>query len=155
MGQPLTPLVLLTDESIRDPVGTVGRVQAELRRANVPVNVEASVLNSVLLLGALRHEARLIDELQRSISMSIDLRESYYYQKILSEGEQKGRQEGLQEGRLEEARSILLRLTAKKLGTPTEEIERAFRELTDRERVQRMMDRAYEATTWEDLLSTP
>jgi hypothetical protein len=141
-GLGLAPLVLLTDESARDPIGTVGRVQAELRRVELPANVEASLLNSLFLLGALRHERDQIRELFRRVAMSIDLRESSYYQMILDEG------------RMVEAQNTLLRLAGKKFGAVPAPVEAAVRGLTDRERIERMTDRIFEAADWDDLLAT-
>ena len=75
--------------------------------------------------------------------MSIDLRESSYYQMILDEG------------RLEGTQDVLLRLAAKKFGPVPAATETAVRALTDRERLERMIERVYDATSWDDLLATP
>lgn len=83
--------------------------------------------------------------------MSIDLRDTPIYQMILGEGQVEGRQEG----RLIEARDLLLRLAGKKFGPPTEAVEVVVRGLTDRERLERMTDRLFDATGWDDLLATP
>jgi hypothetical protein len=79
--------------------------------------------------------------------MSIDLRESSYYQMIVDEGRQ--------EGRLVEAQNVVLRLAGKKFGNLPPTAEGAVRALADRERLERMADRLFEATTWDDLLATP
>ena len=80
--------------------------------------------------------------------MSIDLRESSYYQMILDEGRQ--------EGQLVEAQNTLLRLAGKKFNAPAPApAEVAVRTLTDRERLERMIDRILDATSWDDLLATP
>jgi len=150
-GLGLAPLVLLTDESARDPTGTVDRVETELRQAGAGGNVAVSVFNSLLLLGGMRHGRDLIDELRRRISMSIDLRESSYHQIVLDEG----RQEGELKGRLVEAQSVILRLAGKKFGSLPSTAEGAVRALTDRERLERMTDRIFDASTWDDLLATP
>lgn len=166
-GLGLIPLVLLTDEAARNPMTTLAAVQSELQQSGVPVNVEKGVYNSLLLLGGLRHDQAVIGELERRIAMSIDLRESSYYQKVLSEGRQEGekhgrqegekhgRQEGEREGRLVEARDLLLRLAGRKFGETPATAEAAVRALSDRERLERMTDRVLDATTWDDLLATP
>ncbi len=75
------------------------------------------------ILAGLRFDKTLIRHVFREGIM----RESVIYQEILQEGEQvgeqRGRTEGMTEGRTEEARSLILRQLARRVGTPPANVE--------------------------------
>lgn len=64
-------------------------------------------------------------------------------------------QEILQEGRIMCAQKVLLRLGMKGFGAPLPEIQTAIADMTDLDRLDRILDRVFEATSWADLLATP
>jgi hypothetical protein len=74
------------------------------------------------------------------------MRESSGYQLILDEGRE--------EGALREARKLLLRLGRRKFGAPEPAVEAAVQAITDLDRLERMSDRMFDATSWQDLLAT-
>ena len=80
-------------------------------------------------------------------SLGQAMRESWAYQEILAEGEARGR--------ADEARRVLLRLGSRRLGQPDDAASTALAELADVERVERMIERVLDATSWDDVLSTP
>jgi len=61
----------------------------------------------------------------------------------------------IDEGREEEARSVVLRLGQKRFGAPGESISAKLTAITDLERLHRLEERMFDATDWQDLLSTP
>jgi Domain of unknown function (DUF4351) len=87
--------------------------------------------------------------------MSLTLEDSTTYQLILERGIAQGIPLGVAQGRTEEAQATILRLGAKRFGPPQPDLEAAVRTIADRERLERITDRVFEATTWADLLSTP
>ncbi|MBD2488059.1 DUF4351 domain-containing protein [Aulosira sp. FACHB-615] len=102
---PLAPLAATTKpEALLQKVAQrVTQLEPEQRR---------EVSGYVQILAGLKFEKNLIQQMFREGMM----RESVIYQEILQEGLQEGRQEGLQEGRLEEARSLILRLLTRQIG---------------------------------------
>lgn len=74
----------------------------------------------------------------------MDIRDSSAYWAILDEG--------LEEERREEAQRIILRQGRQKFGSPSDAIVAAS---TDLERLHRIQDRIFTASTWDELLATP
>jgi predicted transposase YdaD len=83
------------------------------------------------------------------------LEASWTYQEILNEGRTRGKAEGKAEGALEAERNVLLIQGRKKFGAPPPDREASLAAITDRARLQRMAERIFDATGWDDLLATP
>ncbi|HEV3437569.1 MAG TPA: DUF4351 domain-containing protein [Gemmata sp.] len=85
--------------------------------------------------------------------------ESAYINEFIAKGEAKGRAEGEARGeargRAEEARSLVLRLGAKRFGPPPAAVEATVLAISDRERLERISERILDAANWNDLLATP
>lgn len=79
------------------------------------------------------------------------LEASWTYQEILNEGRTRGKAEGA----LEAERNVLLIQGRKKFGAPPPDREASLAAITDRARLQRMAERIFDATGWDDLLATP
>ncbi len=77
------------------------------------------------------------------------------YQKILEEGRAEVRAEELAKGRAEGARRFLRRLGTRRFGKPDAHIEAALDAIADLERLERLLDRVLEVTTWDELLAQP
>jgi hypothetical protein len=62
----------------------------------------------------------------------------------------------LEEGEAAEARQVILRLGQKCFGLPQESVTAKLSSLTDLQRLDRLIDRLFDATatSWEDLLDT-
>jgi hypothetical protein len=69
------------------------------------------------------------------------MRESVTYQAIV------------EEGRLEATRDMLLDLGSEQLGQPSEDIKRAIRDITDRDRLRRLVRRVLKVSNWQELLA--
>lgn len=87
------------------------------------------------------------------------IEESSTYQAILAQGREKGRAEGQAEGKAEgkaeEAKHLLMRLGHKRFGPPTPQVIATIEALSDVERIERMVDRSLEASSWDEVLDVP
>jgi predicted transposase YdaD len=85
------------------------------------------------------------------------IEESSVYQDIFAKGaasgRDEGRDEGRVEGRIEEARTVLLRQGRRKLGPVSEAVEARITALADLDRLNDLLDRIFDVTTWDDLLA--
>ena|SRR5437899_1959075 len=77
------------------------------------------------------------------------LEESVTYQAII----RKGREERREEGRVEEARSILLRLGGKRFGPAPAELQTALGAIGIRERLEQLSERLLDVESWDELLA--
>ena len=64
------------------------------------------------------------------------------------------KEEGRVEGRVEEARRVLLRVGAKRLGTPSTMTSDQINAISSIQRLERMIDRMVEVDKWDDLLGS-
>lgn len=67
----------------------------------------------------------------------------------------KGRSEDKVEGRSEEARSLIMRMGKKKWGRVDTQTKTSLAAIMDVERLERLADRLFDASSWADLLETP
>jgi predicted transposase YdaD len=120
----------------------------------------------------MRHDPERIAALYRSISMTLE--DSTTYQMILEKGVAKGLSQGISQGlsqglsqgvsqglslglsagRTQEARRLLQVQGNRKFGR-SPQAEEALQGIDDRERLERMAERIFDAADWDDLLSTP
>ena len=77
------------------------------------------------------------------------IEESSVYQDIFAKGEAEGRLKGA----IEEAGETLFRLGRKKLGPASEAVEAQITALGDLERLNHLLDRILEVSTWDELLA--
>ena len=147
-GPGVAPLALLTDEAAADLALAFGRFRDCLRTERVPDRVEQVLLGSAYILCGLRYSQTQIENLYRDLNMTLE--DSTTYQHILN----KGLTQGLTQGRLEEARRMVLRFAAKRLGSAPATTETAILAISDIDRLERMLDRAMDATGWDDVLAT-
>jgi len=75
--------------------------------------------------------------------MAINLEDSSTYRAIFRKGEIDGVQ------------THILKFSGAKLGAPSPEVESMVRGIQDYDRLFRIDDRQFEATSWPDLLATP
>ena len=79
------------------------------------------------------------------------IEESVTYQAIVEEGEIKGRVQGMLLAR----REVLLQLGRRRFGKPAVESEAALHNISDPERLARMIGALLDVSSWEELLATP
>jgi predicted transposase YdaD len=89
----------------------------------------------------------------------IRVKDSSFYQVVLEEGIEKGRQDGLEQGerwgRLWEAQKILIRQGRIRFGRLPKATRTAIEAIDDLERLERLSEHLLTATNWADLLSEP
>jgi hypothetical protein len=71
------------------------------------------------------------------------MKDSVTYQAIVEEGMVKARQ------------NDILRLGRRKLGPPSPASEQALNDMTDPDRLARLLDRLFDVSSWDELLATP
>ena len=135
------------------------------RSPDVPGNVADEVLGSAFVLSGLRHDPDQVTDLFRRFSMTLE--DSATYQWILNkglaqgvaqgvaQGIAQGVAQGIAQGVIEGARRTLLVVSRKRFGAIPPAAESAIAAITDPARLDRMAERASEATGLDDLLATP
>ncbi len=141
----LSPLALLTDEAADDLPAAFDRFRQRLREPAIPDTVIPTLLTTSFSLCGLRHDATQIRELFMSLAQVLE--DSTTYQWIISQG--------FARGEATEARKILLRIGRKRFGEPAESHRAALDGIVSLDRLEHLADRVIDATSWDDLLSTP
>jgi predicted transposase YdaD len=96
------------------------------------------------VLMGLRYPRTLVAQLLQGVH---GMKESVTYQAIVEEGRVDGRVETRQED--------ILRLGRKRLGRPSAATQAALRDIQDADRLARILDEVYTASSWKELLATP
>jgi predicted transposase YdaD len=156
---PLAPISDVAAERIPEVLLAISR---RLEQKASP-DQAAILWNATRILMGLRYEEEQIAAIFEGVSAMLfgihGIEESSVYQGILRKGEIKGRIEGRAEGRAEAAieygRTTLLRHGSKKLGPPDERFERAIAALDDLDRLNELIDRVLDVSTWDELMATP
>lgn len=142
LGPGVAPLALLTNEAAADLPAAFQRFDQRLRAADVSATLRDTLLGASFVLNGMRYTDAQIEGLY----MSLDelLQESTTYQLLIRRGMARGKVE------------TLLSQGRKRFGPPTAEVEAAFRAMKEKElgRLERISDRIFDATGWDDLLAT-
>jgi predicted transposase YdaD len=139
---PMAPLADIAQEALPD---VIHRMEERIRQEATPN--EAGILwTATYILMGLRYSAEFTRQLLQGVRA---MKESTTYQAILEEG----RIEGEARGKIAEARTILLRLGSKHLGTPSEATRIAIESISSIERLERLTDRLSDVSSWEELMS--
>jgi predicted transposase YdaD len=172
-GLPLVPLAPVSDvprERLSEVLAAVAR---RLRDEAAPELKGAMWAATEILLG-LNHPKELVKELTEEITTMVlgihGIEESSVYQDIFTkgeakgriegeakgrtEGEAKGRAEGEASGRVAEAREILLRQGRKRLGLPDEAVLDRIAAMSERDRLDLLLDRLLDVASWDELLAS-
>ncbi len=143
---PLAPLADVEEQQLPELV----RRMAERFKPLDAMDAAKLWTASYLLMG-MRFPDELIEKLLEGVQA---VKDSTTYQKILRDGEAKGRVEGLAEGLIKEARRILLRLGTKRFGTPEALVLATLEDIRDIDRLEELSDRILDADVldWNSLL---
>ena len=133
----LLPLAPLTDEAQADLPGVVGRVVERLRAETTREQAGKMEMATFVLMG-LRYEDAVIESLFREIP---EMEESTAYQLILRRGETRG------------IRETILAMGRRKFGEPSDEQAQSLEGIANRERLQQLTDRIFDASSWQELLA--
>jgi predicted transposase YdaD len=145
------PLAPLADVHEPELPGVIGQMK-ERMRAEVKPSEEAQLWTATYVLMGLRYDKALARELLKGVR---EMEESVTYQAIIQKGKAEGKIEGKIEGAAEEAQRILLLVGTKAFGQPDAATQTAIAALLDRERLESLIERVGEVTTWQELLGKP
>ena len=132
-------------------------ISGRLERETTPEQA-AALWGATRILMGLRYEEEQVDAIIEGVSAMLfgirGIEESSVYQGILRRGEAKGRAEGRAEGAVEQAKAALLHLGHKKFGPPDERVQAELSALGDLERLNKLIDRILDVSSWDDLLGS-
>lgn len=137
---PLAPLADLPEEALP---GVIRRMQERLRR-EATLEVAEVLWTATYVLMGLRYADAVAARLLEGV---IAMEDSVTYQAIIRKGAARGA--------LDEVKKVLLRQGTRKFGSPTAETTAALQAIPDLPRLERMVDRMFDAISWDDLLATP
>ncbi len=156
-GLPLLPLAPVSKVA-PERLPAVLRAVAERLRDETEGELRTTLWAATEVLLGLNHPTERVQELTKEITTMIlgirGIEESSVYQDIFGKGEAKGRAEGEAEGKVEEARLILLSLGRRKLGRPDEQVLAMIAAIGELDRLNALIHRLLDATTWEELLAS-
>ncbi len=160
---PLAPVSKVEPEKVPD---VLRAIVDRLAREASP-DQAATLWSATRILMGLRYEGEQIDAMMKGVSDMLfgihGIEESTIYQGIFRQGETKGRIEGREEGRaegraegvVEHARATLLRQGCKKLGPPGERMAADIAALDHVDRLNDLIDRILDVSTWDELMASP
>jgi hypothetical protein len=153
------PMAPLADVAREDQPNILRRVFERFRNEASP-NEAARLWTATELLMGLRYPPAVVDQILQGVGeMDIlgihGIEESSIYQKILAEGIAQGIARGIAQGTAQEAKRILIRVGQKRFGPPEAGVVAAIEGITDRERVEALIERLDEVSSWEALLASP
>lgn len=137
---PLAPISAVTKEQLP---GVVARMKERLTAPDAPAAAK-DLWTAVYVLMGLRYEQPLIHHLLRGV---IAMEESVTYQEIV--------QEGVVKGKVQEARQNLLLVGTRRFKAPPAEATAAVEAVTDLVKLEALISRAFDVTSWEELLGLP
>jgi predicted transposase YdaD len=105
----------------------------------------ATLWTATYVLMGLRYPGELSDSLLKGVR---EMRESVTYQAILEEGMKLGEPAA----RLQEARSLLLRVGTKRFGAPDAAMRDALASIVSVERAEQLIERSLDVESWAELL---
>jgi hypothetical protein len=129
--------------SLEDGLTAVGRLVERINKEAPPDRARKLVTDAYLLTGLrLRHDAAA--RIFRGVRL---MHESDTFLAILEEGEAKGQEK--------QARKAVLLVGAERFGSAADEVKSRLANVTDLERLDRMLRRALKAVNWDEILETP
>ena len=139
------PLAAISRVSEEELPAVIRRIEERIEHEAAPGEAPELRLAISMLLG-LTHTGESFNTLVRGIGQ---MKESAMYQMILEEGREKGEASG----RVSEARRILLRLGLKRFGEPDPSIRARLEGIAELDRLESLLDRQFEVSSWEELMT--
>jgi len=81
------------------------------------------------------------------------MKDSVTYKAILREGRAEGKAEAKAEGMAEEAKRIFLLVGRKRLGPPKAAIKKKIEAIADLDRLEQLVDRVFDAKSWDEVIA--
>ena len=147
---PLAPLAEVSPGALPEVLRRIGeRINRE------PPDQAAKLWTATYLLMGLRYAEDAIQELFEGV---LAMEDSVTYQAILRKGRAaglaEGKAEGMAEGKVKEAKQIVLRMGRKRLGPPAPHVVEAIEAIDELGRVEVLVDRLLDVSSWDELLAT-
>jgi len=142
------PLAPVSDVA-PDHLGDVVRRMEKRLDADADPPLAKELWTATFILMGLRHPPELVRQVLKGVRQ---MKESSTYQAIIEEGVEQGLQRGRAEGRALGERIALVGLGTQKFGPPDAARRAALDAVTDVDRLEAMINRLFEATSWDDLL---
>lgn len=153
-GLATLPVALLTDLSATSPEAVVTALEGRIG-GEAPLEQARTLWASTYLLCGLRFSPAMADILLAKAVAQ--MKESATYQAILAqglaEGREVGRAEGTLDGRLQEVRTLVLRLGTRRLGIPEAGVGDRLEAITELAVLEGLADRLLEVESWQELLA--
>lgn len=137
---PLAPVGAVPE---RELPGVIDQMKQRLGRRQARALAGELWTATFVLLG-MKYSRELALQLLRGITA---MEESTTFQYIVELGQARGQ--------VEEARQILLRIGRKMFGAPDEETTSRINAITDRERLEQLVEKSLDVNSWEELLGPP
>jgi hypothetical protein len=138
-GLGVLPLAPLSQVAEADLPAMIGRMEQRLRAETTP-DEAAMLWTAADVLMGLRYPRELVARLLQGVH---GMKDSVTYQAIVEEGVVKGRQDAL------------IRLGRRQLGSPDAGTLQALSNITDPDRLARLLDRLLDVSSWDELLAVP
>ncbi len=147
---------------VDEPEPWIEHVELQAGR-DIGLEQAATLWAATKVLMGLRYPKEQVEEFERGVSTMIlgirGIEEPSVYQDIFAKGEvmgeARGEAKGRVEGRVDEARAAILRLGSKKFGEGDEGIRKKIEAIDDIDQLNFVLDRIFDTSTWDELLSRP
>lgn len=150
-GLGLCPLSLLTDEAAGNLESALLRLERHLKNQSLAERLERSLISSSYILCGLRYFRDEVDEYFGRLSIKME--DSTTYQGILEKGFQQGIAQGITQGVTQGERRALLRQGTKRFGPPSPEVVASLEAIDEPARLEFLLERLLDVTSWEELLA--
>jgi predicted transposase YdaD len=155
-GLTVLPLAPICDVVVEQVPRVLVAISARLEQ-EASAEQASTLWNATRILMGLRYEEEQVDAIIEGVTAMLfgirGIEESSVYQGILRKGEAKGRAEGRAEGEAEGIRKALFIHGRKKLGPPDEETAARIAEIHDLDRLERLLERILDVSSWDELLA--
>jgi predicted transposase YdaD len=138
----------LCDVSEEELPALIGRMTVEIG-ANYDVPMQKEIWACANVLMGLKFRPHVANEILIGVFNMLDLSTSTTYQELVKDA----KAEGEARGRSTEARRILLKLGAERLGEPGEQTQEVLKAIKSHERLEDLLARLFHVETWQDLLA--
>ena len=132
-------------------------ISGRLERETTPEQA-AALWGATRILMGLRYEEEQVDAIIEGVSAMLfgirGIEESSVYQGILRRGEAKGRAEGRARGRCRAGEGGLAAPGPQEVRPPDERVQAELSVLGDLERLNKLIDRILDVSSWDDLLGS-
>jgi predicted transposase YdaD len=152
-GLSLLPLAPVSNVTPAEAENVTKELITRIRREAPTPALKTHLLTATFVLLGLRYNDAFAQRLMEGVR---EMEESTTYQWIKAQGRQEGlqtgRQEGYQEGRIAELVDLLLKIGAKRFGTPTAAVTQTIQSLKDRAYLESLVERLIQVESWDEFL---